>query len=162
MSIGITNSDNLFRFTHVNIRDKNTGFPHEKNFMPNQRDQGFLSTDAESISNPIESYGRLGSTFNAKGEFKDISKFELFSINIGQLKLIDKTLEVSYDPILNVIPERGRPDNPAHCLVDFNKITELDLPEVTVKIRDHAKDRKVGIDFDSVLKLVEKYRKQWD
>lgn len=162
-SVALESSENTYRLVLISVRDKkNKNIPAERSFFPTERDEGKLSVDIESLTTPEKTLSRWGAMYNAKQEFKDYNKWELYKLNVGDIKLIDKVINVIKDPIKYDEPEKGRPDNPAHGLIDLSNIKDVDLPEVVLKLRNLAKDNKVDVKMDEVDTLVQEYRRQWD
>lgn len=157
----LEDKDNVYRFVQIEARDRrHKAYPAEREFEPKPADKRKLSVDAASITTPEDSLARLGGTYRKGCQvFKDYTKWELYSLNVGIIKLMDKSIDVIDDPIIVNPPEKGRPSNPAHSLIDLSSISEFDLPEIILKLRNHAKDYQVAINMTRVDEMVKEYCK---
>ncbi|MFA7381331.1 MAG: hypothetical protein WC150_12805 [Bacteroidia bacterium] len=154
--------ENTFRHVLASERDKlNKSIPAERCFQPKKNDQGLLSVDSETLISPEESLAIKGSQYKTGTQnFKSPEFWEIYSLSVRSLVLIDKTITVFHDPIIITPPEIGNPSNPAHCLIDLSQVmNRIDAPEIITQIRKHAINRKVHIDMEKVFQLLEKMRK---
>lgn len=165
MSLLLPN-DNVFRHTQISERDKKLLpdlVPLERCFEPNKNDKGMLSVDCDRFVSAEESLAIKGAQYKTnKTEFKEVDKWDIYSLHISTVTLMDNRIVAFHSPVLINPPEKGKPSNKAHSHIDMTQFTRQDLPEILVKLRNHAKDRKVDVDLEKTLSLVEKYRKQWD
>lgn len=94
-------------------------------------------------------------------EYKPYDNREIYALNVGFLKSLSDIDDVMYDPNSYSKPKKGRVNNPAHSLVVFQMAfldDQAKEPETLLKIRDHAKDRKIKVDLEKLRSLVVKYR----
>lgn len=123
-----------------------------------------LSVDWDQKTNPEEIIIRIGCTFHPKknGQFKNYGNRVIYALEVNFLNNIEKVLNVIYDPISNIVEERGKPNNPSHTLVSFDFTDEeqykQDRPAILTELRYHAMDKKVHFDIDIVHAAVNKYR----
>lgn len=127
---------------------------------PDKQEGYALSADWSARTTPEESIARIGASFKTGTQkFKEYKNWDLFALNIGFLKSLESIIDVIYDPLVNKIPIKGTPNNISHSLVSFNKDDlEKNEAEVYLKIRNHAKDRRIPIDMTKVEQLVKLYR----
>lgn len=157
-------SDKVFRNVLITQRDRrNKNIPAVRCFSLSPNDNNKLSVDWEKQTTPEECIARIGASFRMrKEEYKQYNNREVYALDIAFLNSLSDIEKVVYDPIIFCTPEKGKTDNPAHSLVVFleefanKKIKE---PEILIKIRDHAINKKVEIDWHQVEKLVQLYRK---
>lgn len=158
--------DNVFRHTQISERDKKFSpeiVPLERCFQPHKNDNGCLSVDCNRFISAEESLAIKGAQYRTgKTEFKIIDNWDIYSLHVGSITLMDNKIIAIHSPLIVEPPEKGKPSNHAHSHIDLTQFTPLDLPEILVKLRNHAKERKVNIDLEKTLSLVEEYRKQWD
>lgn len=150
--------DSVYRIVLVTDRDKkNKEIPAIRCFSLHSSDKGKLSVDWSKKTTPEESIARVGASYKTgTTTYKEYNNRELYGLNIGFLKSLEKIEDVVYDPIKVQPRISGKPDNQAHSLVIFNDEND---PEVLEKIRDHAKYNKVLFDMKKVEELVNALRK---
>lgn len=92
---------------------------------------------------------------------KIIRTGEIYALNVAFLNSLIDIDKVIYAPVILDVPEKGRINNPAHSLVVFSLEFSKDQarePETLLKIRDHAKNRRVEVNKEKVEELVNRYR----
>lgn len=160
--VSLPNEDDVYRLVQVSVRDKkNNSVPAIRCFAPHSNDNGMLSVDWDNYTTPEESLARFGGTHkHGTTNFKDHRQWEIYSMNVEFLKLLDSIIDdVTHDPIENTPPTIGMPNNPAHSLVNFSgNNPEEDAPEIMLLLRNHAKDRNVKLNMEEVEALVLAYR----
>ncbi len=156
--------DDVFRITPKNLTEKKNKFmPSLKCFTLSEADkkEGYgLSVDWSARTTPEESIARVGASYKTGTQnYKEYNNKDLYPHNIGFLKSLEPIIDVIYDSIVKKIPIKGTPNNISHSLVNFNKDDlEKNEAEVYLKIRNHAKDRKMKGDMTKVEQLVKLYR----
>lgn len=164
-SIGesLPDSDNVYRLALVTDRDKrNKAIPAVRCFSLMPSDKNRLSVEWEKQTTPEECIARVACTYKRNTTiFKSYENREIYSLSINFLKSLSDIEDVIYDPVFFLKPEKGQVNNPAHSLVVFS----LDLlsrnanePEIYLKMRDHAKDRRIAFNMEKVTKLVNEHR----
>jgi len=157
--------DDVYRLAIVTDRDKrNKAIPAVRSFSLKPSDKNKLSVEWEKQTTPEECIARVGCTYKiSTTTYKGFDNREIYSLKIDFLKSLSDVEDVIYDPVFFLIPEKGRINNPAHSLVIFS----LDLlsekanePETYLKLRDHAKSRRVAFNMEEVKKLVKACRGQ--
>jgi hypothetical protein len=165
MELGPNLESIVGRHTQISLRDKKFNpelVPKERCFTPNINDNGQLSVDSLLIFTPEQSLATRGAHYvYGKDEFKSIDDWEIYGLPIGEVDLIDKTINVIDSPIKVFPPIKGKPDNPAHCHIELKEINEQDLPEVIVKLRNIARKNPISVDRNLANRLVLEYRDQW-
>lgn len=155
--------DQVYRIALVSWREKkNKSVPSTRCFDLTERDGNKLSVDWSGLTTPEESIARVGASFKfGKEEYKESGSRELYALEISFLNTLKEIEEVIYDPIINTPSIKGQPNNLAHSLIIFNEDVvndKLKRPEIILKLRDHAKSRRVEVNTDQVNDLVEEYR----
>jgi hypothetical protein len=137
----------LYRMVHVSARDKaNKAIPSISAFTPTPNDNGKLSVDNASITTPETSLGRFGATYRFNSTtFKKIEDFNVYALNCGEIRELNKAIEIFSDPINNNPEVVGKPNNISHSLIDINAVSDEDEPELYLKLRDMAQDVIVDI-----------------
>lgn len=156
-------TDQVYRIVLATDRDrKNKKIPAIRCFSLSAADENKLSVDWDKQTTPEECIARTGATFKMNTEnYKQYEDRELFALDISFLDSLQDVEKVVYDPVLYDIPIKGRVNNPSHSLMVFDKEFAKDRarqPEIVLKIRNHAANKKVAIDWDKVHELVKKYR----
>jgi len=159
----LPDSDQVYRIVLATQRDrKNNQIPSIRCFSLSPADENMLSVDWEKQTTPEESIARTGASYKLDMEiYKTYENRELFALNISFLNSLPEVEKVVYDPICYTITFEGRVNNPAHSLVVFDTKFANDRaqePETLLKIRDHAVNNKVELDWDKVDELVKDYR----
>lgn len=159
--------DEVYRIVEDSRRDKENKFiPSQSCFSLTQKDKedGYgLSTDWNRKTTPEESVARFGAmhkhTRDGSIQFKPYRNREIYAFEISFLETLLEINEVVYNPISNDPPISGSPNNPSHSLIMY-KIEDFEKnePILIVKLRNHAKDKKIDVNMDEVEKLVEAYR----
>jgi hypothetical protein len=157
--------DDVYRIVLVTQRDrKNKSIPAVSCFSLSPQDQNKLSVDWSKMTTPEVSIARFGAMYKFHStDFKPYDNREIYALNIDFLHSFTVIEDVVHDPICINPPELGSVSNPAHSLIVFSAAFKSDQamqPEVLLKIRDHAKDRKVEIDWEKTEQLVKKLRKE--
>ena len=110
----VWNVANLF-FRQINPRhlDEKTKSPNSVAFMPTPKDDNQLSVDDASLTTSENAWKRFVESlgFQSAGTW---------AVSYGEVNAAGD-LDVRSDPIVNV--EDLTKNNPAHCLIDFTKIT---------------------------------------
>jgi len=156
--------ESVYRMVHYSQRERRKGKePRLDAFKPTPADDSKLSVDYEPKTTPEESLARFGATISiSSGEFKNPHDYSVYSLNIGFLRSFTCIIDIYLDEVLVSPPERGRPDNPAHSLVEFDEIAEEDEPDILYRIQQHAIMRKVEANPAQVDELTMRYRRIWD
>lgn len=159
--------DRVFRIVVSTHRDRrNNAIPGVSCFDLNKNDGNKLSVDWEGMTTPEECLVRVGTSFKFnKEEYKSYDNREIYALKIDFLNRLKDIEEVIYDPIIHTSQKKGSPDNPAHPLIVFQLSFLKDKsrrPETILKIRDHAKDKKVKVNMEEVERLVEEYKGSQD
>lgn len=155
--------DEIYRIALCTDRDrKNKKIPAVRCFSLSPSDKNKLSVDWNIKTSPEESIARVGATYRFnKEEYKPFDNRELYAMEVGFLNDLDDVEKTVYDPIHFPSPEPGKVNNPAHSLIVFTESFATDQakePETLLKIRDHAKDKKVDVNMEEVAQLVKGYR----
>ncbi|MBK5214508.1 MAG: hypothetical protein JJE55_12705 [Flavobacteriaceae bacterium] len=155
--------DDVYRIALVTDRDKkNNLIPAVRCFSLSPQDKNQLSVDWNEKTTAEESVARFGATYKYKStDFKPYVNREIYAIHIGFLHSFSDIDDVIFDPQIVDPPEKGKVSNPAHSLIIFSAALANDQaaePEVLLKIRDHAKDKKIEMDWNEVDRLVIKLR----
>jgi hypothetical protein len=156
--------DRVFRIVIKDWREKSdklTPLPKCFSLSSEDKKHGYgLSVDWERKTTPEESIARVGCSYKKDSqEYKGYENRELYAIEVGFLKSLESVRDVLYDPIIHEKPEKGNPENPAHSQAFFNpEVLEKDEAEIYIKIRNHAKDKRILVSMESVNDLVDKYR----
>lgn len=151
-----------YRLALASVRDKqNKAIPAVRNFMLHPNDEGKLSVDCECFTSPEESIARVGASYKANSTFKDYTDREIYAIDADFIEKNEHIHGVIYDPIIFNPPQKGRPQNISHSLLDLflNTPNELE-PEICLKLREHAKDRRINHDIARTHELVALFRIQ--
>ena len=154
----------FYRLAVASARDKrNKAIPAVRNFALSKNDNGKLSVDCECFTTPEECVARVGASFKADGTYKSHLDREIYSISSTFISESDLIRGVLYDPTIVDPPQKGKPQNFSHSLLDLvvSDPDELE-PEICLRIREHAKDRRVVHDLDVTNHLVAIYRSHWD
>ena len=154
----------VYRMVHYSQRERRKGKePRLDAFKPTPADGHKLSVDYEPMTTPEESLARFGATISkSSGDFKNPHDYSIYSLNIGLLRSLPCIIDIYLNAVLVSPPERGRSDNPAHSLVEFDDIAEEDEPDILYRIQQHAIKRKVEVNSTKVDELTMTYRKIWD
>lgn len=156
--------DEVYRIVEDSRRDKQNKFiPSQSCFSLNPRKDGYgLSTDWNRKTTPEESVARVGATYrytkDGDVQFKPYRNREIYALKISFLESMLEIDQVIYNPILNNPTIPGSPNNPSHSLIIHKTENfEKNEPILIIKLRNHAKDRKVNVNMNEVEKLVEAY-----
>lgn len=155
--------DDVYRIALIKDRDrKNKSIPAVRCFSLSPHDDYRLSVDWEKRTTPEECMARVGATYKMHTtQYKDYQNREIYALNVAFLNSLIDIDKVIYAPVILDIPEKGRINNPAHSLVVFSLEYSKDQakePETLLKIRDHAKDKRVEAGKVKVEELVKNYR----
>ncbi len=150
----IPDSASLFRLVHVNmikVRPESR-IPSDSMFVP---DSDGMSADWDKHSSPEDSLIRTGLTFRPNtSEFKDPQKFKVFSLNVGEIRLLEDSLTVTHTPVFHGEPPPvGNPNNWSHSSTNHFKGDDV---EVRRKLRNAALE--VSVDMEIVQLRVESLR----
>lgn len=153
----------VYRTVLTKQRDKkNKAVPAVSCFSLSKKDENRLSVDWAEKTSPAECVGRFGASYKfGTTEYKPYKNREVYAIDIDFLNAFPEVEKLTYDPLIFNPPQKGKVNNPAHSLIEFEKAFANNTakePEVLVKIRNHAKDQKQEIDWDEVEKLVVNYK----
>ncbi|WP_293785738.1 hypothetical protein [uncultured Pedobacter sp.] len=109
-----TNNCNLYRNYHKQfIRD---GMVNAGAFAF----EGGMSVDWDKYTSPDECIIRVGLTYKTgKTDFKNHSDFELLSLNVKDIKMIEGVSSINFTPIPKNQEEIGKPYNVSHSDVWF-------------------------------------------
>jgi hypothetical protein len=157
-------NDDVYRICITTDRDKKAeNIPATKSFTlstPDKDDNYRLSVDWAKKTTPEEVLIREGIRYKSNTQiYKNYLLREIFALNVGFLKSLSEIKDVIYDPTILEKFVKGKPDNPAHSSVLFSPENyEQYESEITLKIREHAKDKFVNVDIETVKKEVEKLR----
>lgn len=151
--------DDVFRLVLVSERDrKNKSIPAVRCFSLTPRDENKLSVEWSKKTTPEEAIARFGASYKFNSTvYKFYANREIYALNVNFLHSFSDIDDVIYDPIFIQPPVKGGISNPAHSLIVFTEAFASDQanePEVLLKIRDHAKDKKVEINWEEVDQLV--------
>lgn len=155
--------DDVFRLVLETERDrKNKSIPAVRCFSLSPRDKNKLSVEWNKKTTPEEAIARFGASYKLRTTaFKPYDNREIYALNVGFLHSFSEIDDVVYDPIIIEPPIKGSVSNPAHSLIVFSEAfanEQAKEPEVLLKIRDHAKDKKVKINWEEVNRLVTRLR----
>lgn len=169
MNLGkqLPDEDDVYRIVICTDRDrKNKMIPAVRCFSLSPQDDNKLSVDWDKKTSPEESIARVGASYKFnKQEYKPFDNREIYAMNVGFLTTLNDVSSIVYDPISLATPMTGAVNNPAHSLIIFTEIfasSHAREPEALLKIRNHAKDKKVDIDMEVVKRLVKEYRESSD
>ena len=157
-------NDDVYRICIITDRDKKAGnIPSVKSFTlstPDKEDNFSLSVDWSKKTTPEQVLIREGIRFKSNTEiYKNYLLREIFALNVGFLKNLNEIKNVIYDPTISEKFVMGKPDNPAHSGILFSPENyDQYESEITLKIREHAKDKFVRVDMETVKIEVEKLR----
>ena len=157
-------SKRYYRLALVSVRDKqNKAIPAVRNFTLHPGDQGKLSVDCECFTTSEETIARVGASYKSNNTFKNYNDREIYAIDANFITESELINGVIYDPVIVHPKQKGRPENFSHSLLDLvlSNPNELE-PEICLKLREHAKDKRVLHDIEKTHELVTKYRAQWD
>ena len=154
---GLSSQEFVYRHCMINRRDKaNKEIPSIWNFTPSPSDKNDgMSVHAVNLTTPEESLAILGAQYKPNTtEFKDFSTREIYHLNVGYVRTLPKIKDVIHDPIFDINPPIGYPNNIAHSLITFTSFEFEDEPELFYKMRDHAvSNGRVAVDLELVKKL---------
>ena len=128
-------------------------------FLPVTYDDYKLSVDHAENSTPEISLSRVGATLKKDGTYKNITDFEIYSLNVRETILIPGILDIFSDPINNSPEIPGMPNNPSHSLIHISNNMEEDEPEIYSKLRDNA--IKVNVEYEAAAFLSEEIKNRW-
>lgn len=156
-------NDKVYRVVVSTVRDrKNKSIPAPRCFDLSEQDKNKLSVEWEIMTTPEETIARVGASYKYdKKEYKSYQNRELYAMELAFLNNLQDMDKTIYDPLIYPHPQKGRPNNPAHSLLVFHMDFLNDKarrPETIVKIRDHAKDKKICINEEKLDDLVKVYR----
>jgi hypothetical protein len=135
----IPNDAVLFRSIHFNFVDRSTLRPSASAFKDFE-----LSCDWNRYFTSIDSWNLIAKQFSVKtGKFKDKNHFFISSLHVLENLDLNPPQAFRHDPIFNLIPPKGIPNNRAHSLVIGNK-----EEKAAVKIRKKLADRSRWEIFD--------------
>lgn len=154
----IPDSDNTYRLVHINYIRGNKALIHAFSHHPG--DNYKLSVDWDRLTTPEESLARFGATYNTKQVFKDFRSYRIFILNTGYVKVIPGIVDVYYDPIENTPVPIGKPNNPAHSLIDCDLSNPENEPELYQKLADHA-SLEENVDDLKVESITFEIKSQW-
>ena len=152
-----------YRIAVASARDKaNKAIPAVRNFTLHPADRGKLSVDCECFTTPEESIARFGATYKTDRTFKGYSDREIYAIEAAFIEESKLIHGVIFNPTIVDPPQIGQPQNFSHSLLDLalDQPDELE-PEICLKLREHAKERRVIHNIQKTDKLVVQYRAQW-
>ena len=155
--------DDVFRLVLATERDrKNKSIPAVRCFTLVPRDENKLSVEWSRKTTPEEAIARFGASYKFdSNEFKPYCNREIYALNVNFLHSFSDIEDVVYDPISIEPPQKGKVSNAAHSLIVFSAAFAKDQakePEVFLKLRNHAKDKKIKVDYKKVDELVEELR----
>lgn len=155
----LPDTERVYRIVLVTQRDrKNKQVPSTSCFSLSNQDENLLSVDWEKKTTPEQSVARFGASYKfGKEEYKSYVNREIYRLDVSFLRSLPQVDDVFHDPIFHDVPLKGRVDNPAHSLVEFNKKND---PELLLKIRDHAAENRIEVNFDEVHELVDELKRQ--
>lgn len=159
----LPDEDQVYRIVLAKDRDrKNKKVPSVSCFSLNKNDGNKLSVDWEKLTTAEQCIARVGASFKTGTEnYKTYDERLLYALDISFLNSLPEVERVVYDPVVQIIPARGRVNNPAHSLLVFNEEFSNNRAleaEILLKIRDHAANNMVEIDWVHVHELVKTYR----
>lgn len=155
--------DRVLRIVEITQRDRrNRNIPNLRCFSLSPNDMGSLSVDWERETTPEESVARFGASFkHGKEVYKPYDNREVYAMEISFLNTLEYVEKVVYDPIYIGKHEKGKVNNTAHSLIKMSEALAQDCyndPETILKMRNHAIENKMQINFDKVHELVKEYR----
>lgn len=156
-------NNSYYRLAVASARDRrNKAIPAVRNFALTKNDNGKLSVDCSCFTSPEECVARVGASIKGDGNYKNHLDREVYSIGAEFIAESEQILGVIYDPTIVDPPQKGKPQNFSHCLLSLavNDLSELE-PEICLKLREHAKERRVSHDLAVTNSLVSTLRSQW-
>jgi hypothetical protein len=145
----IPDTANVYRLVPSHMVKKGSRIPSESMFVP---DADGLSVDWDKYATPVESLVRTGLTYRFNtNEFKDPTRFLVFKLNVGSVRLLEGIDAVSHTPVFNGNPPpKGQPNNRSHASILGSD------EEVRLKLRDAAAE--VLADMDDVVEQAGRLR----
>jgi len=131
----IPDADSVYRFVAISqMEDPSAKRPNLSMFAPRQGEDG-LSVDWSARTTPEETLIRVGRTYKfGTTLFKNPREFEVYGLPVGAVRGMGLT--VSHNPILHEPEEPGKPNNPAHALIQAT--SEVEFQSKRKQLRDLA------------------------